>query len=171
MATMRAALRAAPHKMGPAARVKRAEESMAMGVVDEGVFVTLFHAELDVASGDVRYVDAGHGHCMVMGPDGELTPLAERSLPVGVMPNEQFREGRRRLLAGDTLIVYSDGLVEHDGRTGDLHDFQAELDEAADAGDTLRRLLRRIPSVLPDDVTVLVLRRLPTVQERSSPGI
>jgi serine phosphatase RsbU (regulator of sigma subunit) len=160
-ATLRAALRAAPHKMGPVARVQRAEGSMALGVVDEGLFVTLFHGQLDLTSGELRYVDAGHGHCAVRHPDGELMHLDQRSLPVGVLPGEPYLEGMVRLEPGDTLIVYSDGLVEHGTTTGDLTEFRRELDDSEDADDMVRRLMARMPAALGDDVTVLVVHRMP----------
>jgi serine phosphatase RsbU (regulator of sigma subunit) len=161
-ATLRAALRAAPHKLSPTDRVRRAEESIALSIVDAGLFVTLFHGQLDLASGLLRYVDAGHGHCAVMHADGRLTPLDVRSLPVGVQPGEPYLEGRLRLEPGDTLIVYSDGLVEHGSTTGDLSDFRRELTEAADPEDLVGRLLGRMPASLADDVTVLILHRLGT---------
>src|SRR5207253_4685472 len=60
MATVRAVLRAAPAELGPAARVQLTGEFLAGGVGDEGLFVTLFHARLNLATGRLRYVDAGH---------------------------------------------------------------------------------------------------------------
>lgn len=160
MATLRAALRAAPHKMGAADRVRRAEESMALNVVDDGLFVTLFHGVLDLPSGSLRYVDAGHGHVTILGADGALRSLPERSLPVGVSPGEPFQEGTLSLARGDTLLVFSDGLVEHEGQTGSPGDFREELEAGGPAQDTVGRLLGRMPASLDDDVTVMVLRRL-----------
>src|SRR5205823_2782322 len=65
MATLRAVLRAAPAHLGPAARARLASGFLALGGEDEGFFVTLFHARLDLASGRLRYVDAGHGHVAI----------------------------------------------------------------------------------------------------------
>src|SRR5207249_5107094 len=83
MATLRAALRSAPHQLGPAARVGLASESISHGLTDDGLFVTLFHARLDVRTGVLRYVDAGHGYCVIRRADGEVVPLESKSLPVG----------------------------------------------------------------------------------------
>jgi len=96
-----------------------------------------------------------------MRPSGELTHLPERSLPLGIVAGQEYREGVIQLDAGDTLIVHSDGLVEREGdRTGDLGEFWDDLREAAGATDMVRRLLARMPVHLPDDVTILVLRRV-----------
>jgi serine phosphatase RsbU (regulator of sigma subunit) len=158
MATMRAVLRSAPPELGPAARVRLAAEFLPRGTEDDGIFVTLFQARLDLATGVLRYVDAGHGYGAVRRAGGELVHLTERSLPVGIWPEQEFQEGTVRLEPGDALIVYSDGLVEIGDRTGDLSDYAGELDQAADAQEMVWRLMRHLPAHLGDDVTVLALR-------------
>jgi len=161
MASLRAALRAAPADIGPATRIRLAEESMALGI-DSEVFVTVFHGDVDLDTGSLRYVDAGHGYCTVRRPDGAFVHLSERSLPLGILPEQQYREGVVQLGAGDVLIVHSDGLVEREGdRTGTLDEFSVELASACDAEDMVLRLIARMPDHLPDDVTILALWRAP----------
>src|SRR5439155_26348360 len=108
MATVRAVLRAAPQELGPAGRVRLAGEFLPRGAEDDGLFVTLFQGRLDLATGTLRYVDAGHGYAVVRRADGELVHLSERSMPVGILPDQKFVEGTARLEPGDTLIVHSD---------------------------------------------------------------
>lgn len=160
MASLRAALRAAPSGLGPAARMRLAEKSMALHVGDDCMFVTAFHGQLDLRSRELRYVDAGHGHCQVRDPTGRLRELARRSLPMGVEPDQAYLEGRVRLQPGQTLIVHSDGLVESEGESRRLSCFSEELEASQNARDMVRRLLGRMPFSPPDDVTVLVLRCL-----------
>jgi serine phosphatase RsbU (regulator of sigma subunit) len=105
-------------------------------------------------------VDAGHGHWAIRRADGELVHLPARSTPLFILPEEQFEEQQVQLEPGDTLIVYSDGLVERDDYAVDLDVYQDDLDSAESADDLVRRLLGRMPAFLPDDVTVVVLRRL-----------
>jgi PAS domain S-box-containing protein len=161
MATLRAVLRSAPPELGPAARVRLAAEFLPRGVEDDGLFVTLVQGRLDLATGVLHYVDAGHGYAEVRRAGGELVRLAERSQPVGVWPRQRFAEGTVRLEPGDALIVYSDGLVETEQRAGGLSDYAEDLDQAADAQDLVARLVRRLPRWLQDDVTLLTLRRAP----------
>ncbi len=163
MATVRASLRAAARELGPAARVRQAADSLDLGLFEEGLFVTLFHARLDVASGALRYVDAGHGHCAIRRPDGEFVRLPAGSLPLGVLPDDPFEEGLATLEPGDTLIVYSDGLVETEERTIGLSAFAAELYGSADAAEAVTRMAARMPNPLADDVTIVLLRRLADV--------
>src|SRR5207237_322123 len=159
MATVRAVLRAAPAELGPAARVRLTGEFLAGGVGDEGLFVTLFHARLNLATGRLRYVDAGHGYATVRRAGGELVHLTDRSLPVGIWLQQEFIEGGVGLEPGDALIVYSDGLVETEERTGNLSDYAGDLEGAADAEEMVWRLMRQLPGQLYDDVTVLAVCR------------
>jgi serine phosphatase RsbU (regulator of sigma subunit) len=169
MATLRAVLRAAPTELGPAARVGLAAEFLTLAAEHDGLFVTLFHGRLDLATGVLRYVDAGHGYVVVRRAGGALVRLSERSLPVGIAPEGEFLEGAVQLEPGDALVVHSDGLVETEERMGDLSDYAGDLEEAADAREMVWRLMRRLPSHLQDDVTVLALRRAPASEDHHLP--
>ena len=160
MATLRAALRAAPQELGPVQRLRLAARSMPLGADDEGLFITVFQARLDPGTGDLRYVDAGHGHCAVRRASGELEKLPVRWTPLGVNPDEEYGEGKLRLEPGDTLVVYSDGLVERGDSVVELGTFEPAFEKAADAEDAVGKMLGSIPSPPADDVTVVVLRRL-----------
>jgi PAS domain S-box-containing protein len=168
MATLRAVLRAAPSELSPAARVALAQELVALGSQEEGLFVTLFHARLEPASGLLRYVDAGHGHCAVRRASGLLERLPARSLPLGVLPGTVFAEGIVHLAEGDTLLVHSDGLIERPDRTIDLSEL-APILAAPDAADLVGRLMRSLPPHTIDDITLLALRR--AQPEPSGPAV
>ena len=158
MATLRAALRGAPHELGPAARVGLASESMARGLTDDGLFVTLFHARLDLGTGVLRYVNAGHGYAAVLRAK-QAVQLWSQSLPVGVMSETVYREQQVQLRPGDTLLVYTGGLVEVGGRRLQLQQLARALEGAEDADQMVDRLLDRVRSQRSDDVTVVALRR------------
>src|SRR5256885_17088281 len=67
-------------RSGPADCLTLAANSTVLGG-DDGLFVTLFRARLHVASGLLRYVDAGHGHCRIWRQNGDIDPLPNRSYP------------------------------------------------------------------------------------------
>lgn len=161
MATLRASLRSAPVSLGPAERLRLASEVVALGGDEEGLFVTVFQARLEPATGELRYVDAGHGYCAVRSASGALARLPVRSLPVGVKKDEKFREGSLRLQPGEMLLVHSDGLVELGDQPVNLGAYASELDQAVSADDAVSRLLGRMQARPADDVTVIALRRLP----------
>ncbi|HKF76751.1 MAG TPA: SpoIIE family protein phosphatase, partial [Candidatus Dormibacteraeota bacterium] len=93
--------------------------------------------------------------------DGEIARLGGRSLPLGLGLGEVFQEGAVRLEPGDRLLVYSDGLVDLRDQTVDERGAIDELLRAGDAEEMVQRLLGRVSANHADDVTVLVLRRLP----------
>ena len=51
--------------------------------MDDGLLVTLFHARLDLRSGTLRYVDAGHGHCALRRAAGGAERLTGSPQPLG----------------------------------------------------------------------------------------
>jgi len=157
-AMLRTALRAAPSGLGPAAKLSLASSSMTLGRGDDETFATVFHARLDPRTGLLRYVDAGHGYCHVVRRSGEVVRLAVRSLPLGIRADEHFAEGSLRLEEGDTLVVYSDGLVEQPDvpAAGSVMD---DIRSGGDSADIVHRLLHRMPARLADDVTALAMRR------------
>src|SRR2546427_6506913 len=85
-------LRATPHEVSPGARLKQVAESLTRGLTDEGLFVTMFHARLDLASGILHYVDAGHGYGVVLRANGEIVRLRSRSLPLGVLSGVEYEQ-------------------------------------------------------------------------------
>lgn len=162
MATVRAVIRAMVSQHGPADAVQHTASSLDGDLARSGSFVTLFHAQLIVATAELRYVDAGHGQAFLRRRNGGIVALKPWGLPVGVLSTEKYQEGSITLEPGDLLVIYSDGLSE---ARPDLFRDQATLasqivaDESAAA--TAQRLVDLAISAgqLPDDLTVVVVRR------------
>jgi sigma-B regulation protein RsbU (phosphoserine phosphatase) len=162
MATTRAVLRALVTENSPVDAVQRTARALDSDLTRSGAFVTLFHCQLDVNSGNIRFVDAGHGYVVLRRADGSVEEMQPWGLPLGVDSTERYREGVTHLAPGDTLIVFSDGLAE---ACPDLFNDRLTLAALAgrspDAGSLVRDLIERATQVmpLPDDLTVVVLRR------------
>jgi len=171
MATVRAVIRAMAAEHGAADAVQQTAASLDGDLTRSGSFVTLFHAQFDVATGTFHYVDAGHGQAFVRRRSGEVDLLEPWSLPLGVLSNEAYREGAATLAAGDALMIYSDGLTaaRPDLFKDPIAVARHVVDEPAVA--TAERLvtLATTTGPLPDDLTVVVVRRSPdAVDERSA---
>lgn len=162
MATVRAALRGSAQLEDIEQGVYLAAKVMATALEVNHAFVTLFHAVLDCETGDLHYIDAGHGYTRLLRGTTGQEMLLQRSAPIGIFPDSKFVVGTAHLEPGDTLVVFSDGLIDlrPDLATKDLH---------------LPYDARRAPNVqvlvdilaqgsrsreLADDVTVIALRRL-----------
>jgi serine phosphatase RsbU (regulator of sigma subunit) len=74
-------------------------------------FVTLFYAEIDINSGVMEFVNAGHNYpYLIRGED--ILELKEGGLVVGVFPESTYEVARSRLHPGDVLMCYTDGVTE-----------------------------------------------------------
>ena len=75
-------------------------------------FITLFTAELDTATGSIRFINAGHNPPLIGRADGTIEQLASGGLPLGIMPFAEYDVGTAQLSPGDVLVIYSDGVSE-----------------------------------------------------------
>jgi predicted ester cyclase len=80
------------------------------------MFVTCFYAILHPDSGRLLYANAGHDLPYIRRRNGEDTQeLRARGMPLGMMPEMSYEEKEASLRKGDSVLFYSDGLVEaHD---------------------------------------------------------
>ncbi len=159
MATARAVFRAVGEQNEPGEAVERAAAALERDLDRSGSFVTLFHARLNPATRQLRYVDAGHGHAVLRRANGRAESLEPRGLPVGMLPDAAYEEGSVTLEPGDVLTLYSDGVID---ANPDLDLDRAAVARIAGHGDAESICDRLIETVapgehLPDDLTLLVL--------------
>jgi serine phosphatase RsbU (regulator of sigma subunit) len=166
MGQLRSAVRAvAGPGVGPARLLSRLDRFVEQ--VEAAALSTLAYAELELATGVVRYACAGHPPPVLLPGDsrtgsGELL-WGGRSTPLGTYGQGARGEAVLRLAAGDRLLLYTDGLVERrdrpldDGLTALVH--AATGTGAAPLADAVRtvtdELLRDEQG--RDDVCVLLL--------------
>lgn len=163
MATVRAAMRSASHNR-PSEALRLAESAVLPDLENSESFVTLFLGQLHAAERRLTFVDCGHGYVFLMRRSGAVERISPRGLPLGAPGQKVYREGTLRFSSGDTLVIYSDGLVdarpelELNNRTLARH-----LEGASSAQEMVGRLMKLTEQEgeegpLPDDVTVLVAR-------------
>lgn len=75
-------------------------------------YFTLIYADLDLASGGVTFVQAGHPPPLVLRADGRAEFHGGGGLPVGLIPDAEWEEHALWLGPGDRLLVYTDGVTE-----------------------------------------------------------
>lgn len=80
---------------------------------ESGMFVTAFICVLDVRSGEVQFVNAGHNCPFVQKQDGAFEMFrAKANLVFGLMENVPYREQTLTLNPGDSIYLYTDGVTE-----------------------------------------------------------
>lgn len=119
MATTRSILRAAaPTTDSPGQVLERVNEVLYPDIPPI-MFVTCLYVTLDPASGLLRYANAGHDLPYVRHAEG-ATQLQATGVPLGLMPGIRYEEKEAMLEPGDSVLFYSDGLVE-------AHNHQREM--------------------------------------------
>jgi serine phosphatase RsbU (regulator of sigma subunit) len=134
----------------------------------EETFLTAFVAVVDLGTGHMRYASAGHPPALLCSPSHarELEPTG----PIVGLFLETWPTATAALDPGDTLAVYTDGLIEV--RNADQQEFGFErltdvICEASceEADLIVKRCIDDIASFAPgrlrDDVTVVMLCRPP----------
>ncbi len=134
-----------------------------LSAIDAG-FATAFYSRLHPATGVLRWASAGHVPPLVAGPDGSVTVLNRRGgAPLGTPDVPAGPDSPLVLQAGDTLVIYSDGVIER--RDEDLDRGLERLVEtvAAHAGKPLDVLADAIVDehcmARVDDCCLLLVRR------------
>jgi serine phosphatase RsbU (regulator of sigma subunit) len=133
-------------------------------------FVTLFYAELDPKDGALAFLNAGHNPPLIVHSGGTMEQLAAGGLPLGIMPNADFREGHTQLHPGDVLVIYSDGVSEATNPAGEefgptrLYEVVARNLDASAGGirDRIESALTKFCQGTPaaDDITLVICKRL-----------
>ena len=162
MATARAALRGVAGVEPLEAGIKQAAAVMSAALEVNHAYVTVFHCTFDPRTGGVEYVDAGHGHTRLLRGAAGQEVLPERSAPIGIFPDTKFLVGKVTLEPGDSLVVFSDGLLDlrPDLATKDVH-LPSDARRAASAQEMVDILASGArDKELFDDVTVLALKRI-----------
>jgi serine phosphatase RsbU (regulator of sigma subunit) len=78
----------------------------------ECLFVTIFLAELDLATASLRYVNAGHCEGYVVRAGGDLVSLPTTAPAAAILPHPVFTTGVVDLQPGDRFVLISDGVTE-----------------------------------------------------------
>ena len=97
----------------PVEAIRKMNESLADMNVDR--FVTLVLGVLDHQTNNMKIVNAGHMPPILRrGESNEITLVDgnESGLPLGVMPDAEFQSIEIQLDAGDTIVMYTDGINE-----------------------------------------------------------
>jgi anti-sigma regulatory factor (Ser/Thr protein kinase)/putative methionine-R-sulfoxide reductase with GAF domain len=127
---------------------------------------TAAYGVVDPTTGALRYASAGHPPPILVrrGYDAELlTPIS--APPLGSLPFAAYHEVEATLLPGDTLLLYTDGLIER--RREPLTTGLERLRALAAAPGTAEQLCQRVTEQLvppaggDDDIAVVALRVAP----------
>lgn len=86
--------------------------------IDTESYLTIAYADLDLTTGRLVMVQAGHPHPVIQRNDGKVEFLGDGGLPIGLLHNAEYTSFEAELRPGDRLFLYSDGITECPNREG-----------------------------------------------------
>jgi serine phosphatase RsbU (regulator of sigma subunit)/anti-sigma regulatory factor (Ser/Thr protein kinase) len=119
MATTRNTLRAVAERLVSPGRVLAETNNLLCPDIPMSMFVTCLYALLDPVNGHLVYANAGHPPPYQRG-QGILIELRARGMPLGLMPGMEYEEKEAFLHPGDSMLLYSDGLLEAHNPQGEM---------------------------------------------------
>jgi serine phosphatase RsbU (regulator of sigma subunit) len=131
-------------------------------------FTTAVLAEFDPATRRLSYVNAGHNFPVVRRANSSTERLESGSLPLGITPEATFPSSEIALEPGDTLVLFTDGVVEAFNSSGEEFSDNRWLNiirglPNQNAQQILELLMKSVEDFVgatrqSDDITCLVLR-------------
>ncbi|MGD8794539.1 MAG: SpoIIE family protein phosphatase [Anaerolineae bacterium] len=101
-----------------------------------GLFVTVFYGVIDLKSGTLRYVRAGHDKPLYYyPPTGTCRYLESKGMLLGLVDPVQFEEVCLDLKPGTFLILYTDGITDTRSPGGEFFGSERLLETVHEAGD------------------------------------
>jgi serine phosphatase RsbU (regulator of sigma subunit)/predicted ester cyclase len=137
--------------------------------IPSNMFVTCFYAVLDPEDGTLRYANAGHDPPYMRRSNDDADELRARGMPLGLMPSMSYEEQGTSLSEGESVLFYSDGLVEAHDPEGQMFSFPRLRTLISELGVEERALVDFLMEELErftgegweqeDDITLLTLKR------------
>jgi phosphoserine phosphatase RsbU/P len=169
MATLQSSLRTLASERLPLAQLaERLNRNACAHSLDGQRFTTAVIAEYDPAGCHLEYINAGHNAPVLQRANGATERLHSCSLPFGIRPNAVFLAAAVDLHPGDTLVLFTDGVVEAFNSAGEEFSDTRWVNAIRSlpnvpAQETLRRLMKRVEEFVgktrqSDDITCLVLQ-------------
>ena len=132
-------------------------------------FISLFFCILDGDSGELAFCNAGHNPPLIVRANGDYELISGGGPVLGILPTIEYKEYKKQLEIGDTLVIYSDGVTEATDPSGE----EFETDRLGKAVSNVRekpaseilaevnRVLAEFTAGTPqgDDITMIVARR------------
>ncbi len=102
---------------------------MICGECRSGEFITFFYAVIDTEKGTITYCNCGHEPTVLI-RDGQIIDLEKGGLVLGVDPQAEYEVETVELKDGDSLLFYTDGLIDAANFDGELWGKEGMLEAA-----------------------------------------
>jgi len=119
--------------------------SVALRECRDGEFITMFMCHIDVKAMKMTYCNCGHEPALHIS-HGQITELDSGGLVLGIMAGAEYKVETIALEDGDTILLYTDGLIDAMNFDNELWGKERMLEAVADcpgrpAGQLVRNIL------------------------------
>jgi serine phosphatase RsbU (regulator of sigma subunit)/anti-sigma regulatory factor (Ser/Thr protein kinase) len=168
MATTRSVLRAIAQRGGAPGQVLERVNEILHQDIPPKMFVTCLYAILDPVTGQLQYANAGHDLPYHRLFTGDVAELRATGMPLGLMPGMSYEEKEAVLAPGESILFYSDGIVEAHNSDREMYGFPRLMSLVGEyKGDpTLKDLVLEDLAAFTgpdweqeDDITMVTLQR------------
>lgn len=140
---------------------------------DPSDIVTLWAGYYDPVAGIIEWANGGHPPALVLRTDGSIEQLGPTGPLLGAMPAVGYESSRTAFRAGDTVLLYTDGVTE--ARQGNTFFGEQRVSEVLAHGGKPETVARRllaavsgfVSAELKDDVAILVVTATDAADEGS----
>ncbi len=105
--------------------------SVALKECRDGEFITMFMCHIDVKAMKMTYCNCGHEPALHIS-DGQITELDSGGLVLGIMKDTEHKAETIALKDGDTILLYTDGLIDAMNFDNELWGKERMLEAVAD---------------------------------------
>jgi sigma-B regulation protein RsbU (phosphoserine phosphatase) len=132
-----------------------------------GKFISFFYAVLDSVNNRLTYCNAGHNPPLLIRADGASTELKAAGAVLGPFPDWLYEQSELQMRSGDTLLLFTDGLVEacnaDEESFGEHNLIRIARENSTSSAEALRGLLMRAAwqhggNHFQDDASLIVLK-------------
>ena len=135
---------------------------------DAEMFITAWIGILEIDSGEMQFISAGHNPPVIVNKDGAKLLKVKSSFVLGGMENVKYTEHSVTLKKDDVLLLYTDGIVEAENSKKELYGEARMLECLKDAagletGEVMSKLKQSVEEFVNghtqhDDMTMLCIK-------------
>jgi serine phosphatase RsbU (regulator of sigma subunit) len=123
MASARVILRGTARRMLTPSVALALANDLLFPEIPDNMFITCLYAILDPASGRLQFANAGHNLPCRFSRDA-VTELRATGMPLGLLPGMHYEEQETTIQPDESLLLYSDGLVEAHNSQGEMFGYE-----------------------------------------------